>query len=420
MRALAFVVLVFPLLAGAGGFGGPFGGTRVIADDAEGEESTPTPLLWRFGPQSAQAVDVPALSGAFCISAKLRAQSNDWATNSIQGAFQLGETLGAANTFLAFRNSHKSGSALTVRMYDAGGVQRGYDANNAFSKATHSIAACYTPTGGVFAYVDGVQRFAVSGAFAFSAPTTLRIADLGTGVLPYGTGVEDVCIAGPSGEDSADPAVAVANVCGQFTAPASEVCAGCVTPDAGAVKVLALGDSITQTGANVFRPYPSRLNALLGVSHAVTNGGVSGNTCAQAHSRYVSTYKGQGFTKAAVLCGVNNVGNEGHDGPTTWAQLEDLLDEVRTDGLQLVPVLLTPCASSSFCNTTEERDAVAYVNTQLSAYCTTHGLTCADTSSMGTGSPLSLTTANDSDDGLHPNQAGEDALAAIVYDALTP
>lgn len=414
MRAVFVLVLFLCLTARADTFGGRFRSSTVLST-----VDPSLPLLWGFGPQSAQAVTAPTLSGAFCISVRVRAQTSDWANSNIQGGFQLGTTLGAANTLTVFRQSNNAGGALTVRLTDSGGVNRNADTNSAFTKALHSVAACYTPTGGVFSFVDGVQVASASGSFTFTPSATLRLADLGATVLPYGAGVEDVCIAGPSGTASANPTVAVANACGQFTAPASVPCAGCVTPDTGAAKVVALGDSITQLGASVFRPYPSKLNALLGVSHDVTNGGVSGNTCAQVRTRYQSTYKGQGFSKAVVLCGINNIGNDGNDGPTTWAALEGLLDEVRTDGLTLAPVLLTPCASSSFCNTTAERDAVAYVNSRLTLYCTTHGLACVDTSSMGDGaSPPALLAAYDGGDGLHESQAGADKLAALVNAAL--
>lgn len=379
------------------------------------------PLMWRFGPQSAGAVTAPTLSGAFCISAAVRAQTNDWASNDLRGIFQLGSTLGAANTLTVFRTSDKSGSALTVRVTDGTSTNRNATVNSTFSKAKHNVAACWIPGTGLFAFVDGAQVASSLGNWAYTPDTTLRIADLGAGVLSYGTGVEDVCIAGPSGTASASPTVAVANACGQFSAPAAQVCAGCVTPDAGATKVLAMGDSITATGASVFRPYPNKLNSLLGVGYTVTNGGVSGNTCAQVKTRYESTYRGQGYARAVVLCGINDVGRDGATAAATWATLSALLDEMRSDGLTVVPVTLLPFSGSIWWSSGRQAELES-LNTSILNYCTTNGLTCVDAYvGMGNGAtPAAIATAYDSGDHIHENQPGADKLAALVNAAVRP
>jgi hypothetical protein len=74
-----------------------------------------------------------------------------------------------------------------------------------------------------------------------------------------------------------------------------------------------------------------------------------------------------------------------------------------------------PWANSSGWDSTKNAEGLNY-NSALSTYCgvTANGCTYVSTDSMGTGSPLALTAANDSGDHIHPTVVGAGALATLV------
>jgi len=118
-----------------------------------------------------------------------------------------------------------------------------------------------------------------------------------------------------------------------------------------------------------------------------------------------------------LLCGVNSLGG---GAAAVTASLEAQLDSARAAGMTVIPVLLTPWKDAGTWSAGLQT-AQNSVNASLTSYCSTHGLTCVSTATLGGegGDPDRLLAAYNSGDGIHLNAAGGAALAALVA-AATP
>lgn len=174
-----------------------------------------------------------------------------------------------------------------------------------------------------------------------------------------------------------------------------------------------IGDSITLGDAAAPSRPPVVLRGLR-PGRTIYNFGVNGTPVSQCRSVAAGAIE-SGVSTLVLLCGVNSI-NLG--AAAVWADLEAALDNARLAGRKVVPVKLTPWASAAtwFPAYQTSQDSI---NASMQAWCDTNGVTCVDTSSLGTGSPATLLPAYDSGDGLHLNAAGATALAALV-DAANP
>lgn len=191
----------------------------------------------------------------------------------------------------------------------------------------------------------------------------------------------------------------------------SPVCQSSFVTESYKSPIAWVGDSITYgytTGPRLTTPAPAALAASIG--RQVDNLGVPGDSAAQCLTHWRTSVRGHGYTSLILLCGVNSTPLTG---PAVYATLETLLDEARLDGLHVTIVGLTPWANAGTW-TAPYQTATDYINAHLITYASTYGINYVNTDSMGVGSPLALTAPNDSGDGIHPSQAGANALAALV------
>jgi lysophospholipase L1-like esterase len=363
---------------------------------------------------------------AWCATLKLQAQK-DWVltTGSTQGLLALGTSaaLEYNSPYTVWLDFYTSANTLqsVFRQNDASGNQfAGFSTlpNPIFRAANHVVSLCYA-NGTFTMWRDGAKLSqSASGAVIPATINTIRVGDIGAGTFVLEQVPTELCVSGPSSTPTGtDPTTAVTPACGEFTVVSAGPCYGCVTPAAGAAKVLALGDSIT-SGAQLGYPrtYPNKLNALLGTTYAVTNGGADGYTVAQVRTRYQALYKSGGYQHVAVLAGINDIGRDGATGAATWTAMEGLLDELRSDGAAVKVSKLVGfagAANPTWWTAAKQTEADAF-NASLEAYCTAHAaqVKCVDPGTLSTGSPPAIKAQYDSGDGLHPNQAGVDELAA--------
>lgn len=394
----------------------------------------------------------PSVSGAnplgphpdkYCVVSTAHASSTGWTLGDIKGIANIGAPFFARNGISTWMNAggNNNNCQWRAELDYSDGTWTDLNSNDdavtlpyagTCWATSHVAAFCVAGTHGYW-YVDGVQvATGTVKANLLNLPTTMILGELGSGNFPYGAvnPLDRICIAGPSGTASSDPTVAIANTCGQFTntVPALNPfwsCYGClgVAPDLLATPILAVGDSITANGLGVPRPWPAKLNQLLGHTYTVTSGGVAGNTVAQMKTRYEASWHTPGmFSRCLFLGGINDIIRDGATGAATYATAAALLDEMRTDGCAPVVVKPTPAGNSlTFGWTSGRQTQYEAYRTSLAGYCVTNSLTCVETyTDMGDGaSPVQLKSNLDYQDHIHPNQAGMDQLAQTVFAGVT-
>jgi len=207
--------------------------------------------------------------------------------------------------------------------------------------------------------------------------------------------------------------------------------------------VVAFGDSITEgTGATDDvspRPYPERLAARLregtGASTAVSvlNLGIGGNrlladrTGPNGLSRFERDVLSQsGVTHAIILIGINDIGvgvlarhlPPALTGGTATAEqliaaLQQLATQARARGVKVLLGTLLPMKGSGYWNDESEARRQA-VNRWIRGRQGVDGVVDFDAALRDANDPLALNPTYDSGDHLHPNDAGNAAMAAAV------
>lgn len=129
----------------------------------------------------------------------------------------------------------------------------------------------------------------------------------------------------------------------------------------------------------------------------------------------------QNLTKATVMIGVNDM-IAGFTGAATWATIQTMLDSMRANTLtRIVLCTVTPFGLNSGWSSAKETQRLA-LNTSITNYANAHGpqvkLADASTLLQDGVTPANMAAAYDSGDGLHPNQAGQNALYGLISPLL--
>jgi lysophospholipase L1-like esterase len=108
-------------------------------------------------------------------------------------------------------------------------------------------------------------------------------------------------------------------------------------------------------------------------------------------------------TVLLLQCGTNSLTAPGY--VSVWGTIEGMLDDAVAAGIKVQPATITPTGGQS----TEDD-----FNALLLAWCASNNIECADTYTVldDATSPGALAAAYDSGDDLHPNAAGNAAMAA--------
>lgn len=102
----------------------------------------------------------------------------------------------------------------------------------------------------------------------------------------------------------------------------------------------ALGDSLTE-GATMAYPWPARATASLRPYIGVANQGKSGDTCAQATTRYNNVIHGQGFHGLLLMIGTNDL-SAGTSAATVYTCIAALVATAKADGLSVILSTVPP------------------------------------------------------------------------------
>jgi lysophospholipase L1-like esterase len=181
-----------------------------------------------------------------------------------------------------------------------------------------------------------------------------------------------------------------------------------------------LGDSITENGAP---PYATTLGAALGAGYAVTNDGHSGYTTGDILTHVWPSVRALSPALITVLAGVNDQFRTSYyggvsSGPplssaTSIANLTAVYDQQRADGRGLILVTVLPYGGYSGW-TAQGQTNIDAINTAVRAYGAAHAVPVFDGYAFfgASDNPQVLAAAWGSTDGLHPGQAGANAIAA--------
>lgn len=392
-----------------------------------------------FATETAFANHINDNLAPFCVTFNTHATGSGWTDTGTFGVMNFGAPFAGANGFNLYRTSSANTCFWIAKLYNSAGTLHTINsASGAIypygrcSNTDHVVAFCVEGTSASW-WVDGVQRItgSLTGTFNWSAAG--RVASLGSNQFPYGSAnpLDRVCVVKGT-NNTGNISVDVPNSCGQFTvrsvlAP-QYACHGCLneTPAVNALTVYTAGDSLTAgSGVALPRPYPAKLNALLGGGYTVTNGGVSGYTVAQMKTAYEAT--GRNFNRCVFLGGINNIFVSGNSAASTYTTASALLDEMRTDGCRPIVLLPTPACNTGLGWTAPKQTEYESYRTLLAGYCSTYPstTTCIETyTSLGDSTTCGsvagsqgLATAYNADN-THQNQAGADVLANLAFGAF--
>lgn len=172
---------------------------------------------------------------------------------------------------------------------------------------------------------------------------------------------------------------------------------------------VALGDSLTE-GATGAYPWPARLTAALAPSIGVANQGKSGDTAAQAATRYTNAIAGQGFYGLILMVGINDITAD-TPAATIWTAQNGTITTALAAGMPVVLLTTLPFGNSSDWSAPRQVQLDALLVSQRARA----GVTLVDLNAlMSTGNALSA--AYDYGDGKHLNDTG----AAFIATTLGP
>jgi len=106
-------------------------------------------------------------------------------------------------------------------------------------------------------------------------------------------------------------------------------------------------------------------------------------------------------------------------GATTATAAQVFLADMRSLGKKVVITSIMPWGSAAGWTAPKETERQAY-NSAQSTWAGANVAAYVSTDSLGTGSPLALTAANSSGDGLHPSPVGSLGLVDLVVDGGAP
>jgi hypothetical protein len=171
--------------------------------------------------------------------------------------------------------------------------------------------------------------------------------------------------------------------------------------------LLIVGDSLS-VDAN----YPTDLMAMMpvGTTHTtVALPGAGAQTIYVAASPVIATAV---WTDIIILAGINDIG-VGVSAIATYPWMHRMYEEANAVGARLTGIELLPWGNGGTWNAARQVQTElfdTYLNSELTPW------RVVDTSPMATGNALSA--IYDSGDGVHPNAAGYQKLADLVYAAL--
>lgn len=194
------------------------------------------------------------------------------------------------------------------------------------------------------------------------------------------------------------------------------------TATAPGEKWIAIGDSITKApeAATSLHSWPRALMRLSGWTSPqvrfISNIAVSSVTTTYMRDTEWASVSGESVFGLVYLGGVNDLLQNSDSGAVIFARIQTVLDAARAQGAIVVPVTVLPF--SNYVGWSAGRQTrLEELNAAILAYCTTNSLTCVDAYTiLGTGTAINA--AYDSGDGLHPNSAGSDLLAASIKAAI--
>jgi lysophospholipase L1-like esterase len=182
-------------------------------------------------------------------------------------------------------------------------------------------------------------------------------------------------------------------------------------------KVYCMGNSITAAGV-----YESYLNSMLGVTWGVVNRGVTGQTTAQMLARFSEEVIVPGDGVYVIVLGGANDARYNRTSYQIETDLQSMYTAAHNAGLKVVAVTILPFKNyrGGWPWTEEKQVVIDDVNAWiLNAAIHVDYKVNAYPAMEDPANPDCLLPAYDCSDGVHPSYAGYNALANVIYNAVS-
>ena len=145
----------------------------------------------------------------------------------------------------------------------------------------------------------------------------------------------------------------------------------------------------------------------------VYNSGIDGNTTAQLRSRFDKDVASVSPDSCVILGGTNDIFRD-VPAATTQANLAQLYQECTDAGITPVACTLTPVMPGYLLGDSADADAlnssIDALNAWIRTYCTERGIEVIDFNAVVRANPQAYLQA----DGIHPSEAGHDAMGNVI------
>ena len=313
-----------------------------------------------------------------------------------------GASWGGTNLIWALgsaRNSASLDMSSMLTVTDEANAAKTLATSGTPAAGAHRLNACFG--GGASLAVDGTKAStadgAGSGAIALS-PTRLFLGQYNdghsTGSLWSGATISGLVLCSNSKCKAALPASSEATR-----------------------RIVFIGDSIT-TGVLSSTPFPSIIAKSLGPTTAIWNLGVTGAKTDVMVGFWGTRGESVGADILVLNGGVNDI-SQGVSAATAWTSLKAIIDRAVSLGVTVVVGTVTPFKYDGGSWTAEYQTQLESLNTTIAGYCNGTTIRCVDmNAALRDPADDEQFLAAYTDDGLHPNDAGNVVAAALIVGAL--
>lgn len=334
-------------------------------------------------PVEALTFPVSLPDGNVCVSFKAEPRGSPWDARSASGFVWLGSSPTNKN-YIGIRI--QAGTFYFDLYDDTPAVKRvSFLTTGIPWNQPRVVKACASADGAMILSIDGARTTVTAGAgtgILSSIPNLLRLGEHGGGAFPASIAISDVLVCNTSDPDA----------CGDVAKPAPKMNA-------------AIGDSITvgaYGGATI--AWPQRAATLSG-TNVFPLARVAWKT-PDALAAYLAEQNHR-WNRVAILLGTNNANDN-----LGWEGLRRLYEAIIANGGTPIPMTIIPGGATGAAETQRLE-----TNKAILAWCARTGYRCADlASAMADPAQPNFMRAEyyTVGDTVHPNQTGQDAIAAFM------
>jgi len=175
--------------------------------------------------------------------------------------------------------------------------------------------------------------------------------------------------------------------------------------------IYSIGDSITANGS-----YPDALDSLLNNTFTTVNFGVSGEQTAEMVERFPAVISASP-DYVTFLLGVSDILGSGATAAQVESSLQAMYTSAHNAGIKVVALTLTPSKGNNLW-TSDKQAIMDSVNVWMPTAANVDYVIDTFAALEDPANPYQLLPAYDSGDHAHPNTAGQDVIAEVIYSGV--